>query len=199
MKSLAFIFIFLPSAHGASLHWDEGLHLLAGGGANVSDYHRKGDLVGGGLHFKTDVAYSFKGKWSLETGSFVRFNYLRDTFIWDTLLTIGIRRRFRDNFLRVFGGRAPTVFFSDDSPEVYKRSETSRIIYTGPVYGLSWGKFLKSANGHKDLFWEVSAHYQSLEKGRGVKEGTVPEVVFVTGKEKIQIYSFSVTFGLLVF
>lgn len=199
MKLLAMIIFLISTAHGASLHWDEGLHLLAGGGLNVSNYHRRGDVIGEGLHFKTDVAYSFKEKWSVETGSFVRFNYLRDTFIWDTLLTVGIRRRFGDNFLRVFGGRAPTVFFSDDAPDVYKRSDTSRIIYTGPVYGASWGEFLKSAGGHQDLFWEVSAHYQSLEKGRGVRDGTVPEVVFTTGKEKIQIYSLSVSFGMLVF
>ena len=199
MKLLAFIFFFITSAEGASRHWDEGLHLLGGGGVNVSNYHRKGDVVGGGLHFKTDVAYSFQEKWSAETGSFVRFNYLSETFIWDTLLTIGARRRFGNNFLRLFVGSAPTVFFSNKSLDVYQRSDTSRIIYTGPVYGLSWGEFLKSAGGHQDLFWEISAHYQSLEKGRGVKDGAVPEVVFTTGKGKIQIYSVSVSFGLLVF
>lgn len=199
MKLLVFLILFPLSAFAKSAMWNEGLHLLAGGGVNVSNYHQKGDVVGEGLHFKTDVALSFKRYWAVETGSFVRFNYLRDTFIWDTLLTVGIRRRFHDDhFLRVFAGSAPTVFFSDDTPDVYRRSKPSRIIYTGPVYGLSWGRFLKSSE-NTDWFWEISTHYQSLEQGRGVKDGTVPEVVFVTGKEKIQIYSLSVSFGLLVF
>lgn len=199
MKLLFILSFFSIGAFAETTMWKEGLHLLAGGGANISNYHREGDLVGAGLHFKTDVSFSFKKKWAIETGSFVRFNHLNDTFIWDTLLTVGVRRRFAgENFLRVFAGRAPTVFFTDDAPDVYRRTEPSRIIYTGPVYGLSWGRFIRDED-KTDWFWEISGHYQFLKQGRGVKEGTVPEVVFVTGREKIQIYSLSVSFGLLVF
>lgn len=199
MKLLLVFLFFTSSAFAQSELWNKRLHLLLGGGGNISNYHRSGDVIGTGLHFKTDVVLPVHDKWAVETGSFVRFNYIHDTFIWDTLLTVGVRRKLKeDQFLRVFAGRAPTVFFTSDTPDVYQR-KTSRILYTGPVYGAAWGKFEKTKAG-TEWFWELSGHYQSLEKGKGIQDdGEVPEVVFVTGKEKIQIYSVSISFGILVF
>lgn len=199
MKILILLLFLVPGLSRANEMWKENLHLLVGGGGNLSDYRRTGDVIGTGLHFKTDVAYAFRERWAVETGSFVRFNYLHDTFIWDTLLTVGVRRRLaEDHYVRLFAGKAPTVFFTKDTPEVYRRSDSTRILYTGPVVGASWGKFSTTKAG-TDWFWEISSHYQSLESARGIKGGTVPEVVFVTGKEKIRIYSISVSFGILVF
>lgn len=195
MKAFFLLSVLFLSSSASAAFRDQGLHLLLGGGPNVSVYHQDGDSVGEGLHFKTDVAFAFDQRWSAELGSFVRFNFLQDTFIWDTLLTLGVRRRYGDErFFRFFIGEAPTVFFTDDRPEVYRRREASRIIYTGPVLGLGWGKF-----ENDDWFWEIVFSYQFLERGRGVQEGTVPEVVFATDREKTQIYSLSVTFGILVF
>jgi hypothetical protein len=198
MKLLFFLLLLPGTLWAQSQVWNEGLHLLLGGGANLSDYHRNGDTVGAGLHFKTDVGYYFHEHWAVEAGSFVRFNKLHDTFIWDTLLTLGLRRRFEDHFVRAFVGKAPTVFYTDKVPETYQRSDSTRIQYTGPVVGLGWGEFLKTKKG-TNWFWELSTSYQSLEKGQGIRNGTLPEVVFVTGREKIQIYTLSFSVGIMVF
>ncbi len=174
--------------------WSEGLHLYGGGGVNTSLYHSEGDTLGSGLHFKTDFGYSFKKSWAIEAGSFVKFTKVHDTLIWDTLLTIGVRRKLQEDFyIRPFIGQAPTVFYSDKTPEVYRRSNTERIIYNGPAFGISFGKI------YKTWFWETTVSYQALDKGKGIRDNkSVPEEVFRSDMEGLKITSFSLTFGLQV-
>ncbi|MES2527286.1 MAG: hypothetical protein V4598_09365 [Bdellovibrionota bacterium] len=175
--------------------WKEGLHMYVGGGPNLSVYHTSGDSLGAGLHFKTDFGYSFKKVWAIEAGSFVKFVKIHDTLIWDTALTLGLKRKLPDDYyIRVFAGQAPTVFYTDDTPDVYRKTKSSRVIYTGPVIGFSLGKF------HETWFWETSLSYQSLDKARGIRDdGSVPTEVFRTDLSSVKIFSASVTFGMMVF
>lgn len=196
MKFLLFFALFISSQLRADTDvWSEGIHLYAGGGANTSLYRSSGDTLGTGLHFKTDFGYSFKKVWAIEAGSFVKFTKVHDTLIWDTLLTIGIRRKLtEDYYLRPFIGQAPTVFYTDKTPEVYRRSNTSRVIYTGPAFGVSFGRI------YKTWFWETTASYQALDKARGIRDkGSVPEEVFRSDLNGLKITSLSLTFGLQVF
>ena len=195
MKKIMLLFFFSFPLFAETDPWKEGLHMYAGGGPNLSIYHTEGESIGGGLHFKTDFGYSFKKAWAIEAGSFVKFAKIHDTLIWDTLLTLGLKRKLPDNYyVRLFAGQAPTVFYTDDTPELYRRSKSSRVIYTGPVGGFSIGKF------HKTWFWETTASYQSLDKARGVRDkGSVPTEVFRTGLSGVKIMSLSLTFGLVVF
>jgi hypothetical protein len=195
MKLLIFLLIFSTSAMARVDVWSEGMHLYVGGGANSSLYDAKGYTLGEGLHFKTDFGYSFKKAWAIEAGSFVKFTKVHDTLIWDTLLTIGVRRKIGDDhFIRVFAGQAPTVFFTKDLPEVYRRSKATRILYTGPVFGVSFGKI------YEDWFWEVTGSYQTLDKSRGIKNvHDVPEEVFRTDNNGVRITSLAITFGIQVF
>jgi hypothetical protein len=195
MKLFVFFFVFFTSSAYADMDvWSEGIHLYAGVGANSSVYHTGGDTLGAGLHFKTDFGYSFGNKWAVEAGSFVKFTRVHETLIWDTLLTIGVRRKLAEDFyVRPFIGQAPTVFYTDKTPEVYRRSDSSRIIYTGPAFGVSFGRIYKS------WFWETTVSYQSLDKGRGIRDSnTAPEEVFRSDLEGLKITSFSITFGLQV-
>lgn len=196
MKKIILLLLFVSGMASAQEEaWKEGLHLYLGGGPNLSLYHSGGDSLGGGLHFKTDFGYSFKNKWAIEAGSFVKFAKIHDTLIWDTSLVLGVKRRLPgDYFVRAFAGQAPTVFYTDDTPEVYRRTKTSRIIITGPVVGFALGKF------YEKWFWETTASYQSLDKARGVRdEGSVPTEVFRTERSGVKIVSLSFTFGVVVF
>ncbi len=200
MKFLLLIFLFLSSAHAQERTWKEGLHLFLGGGLNLSNYHTTGDTLGSGLHFKTDFGYFFQEKWAIESGSNVKFAKVHDTLIWDTLLTIGVRRRLRDNYYaRAFIGQAPTVFFTHDSPDLYKRSGSSRILYSGPVIGGGYGKFYQTPDDTV-WFWEIGGSFQKLDNAKGVRDkGTVPEVVFQTNRRAVEVYSATFSVGILVF
>ncbi len=194
-KLLVLLALFSFEAFAQKEPWKEGLHMYVGGGPNLSVYHSKGDSVGGGLHFKTDFGLSFKKYWAIEAGSFVKFVKVHDVLIWDTALTLGLKRRLHDDYyVRVFGGQAPTVFYTSDTPDVYRKSKSSRVIYTGPVIGFSLGKF------YEDWFWETSMSYQSLDKARGIRDdGSVPKEVFRTDLSSVKIMSVSLTFGMMVF
>ncbi len=196
MKKLLLLLIFFSLPLFAQEEpWKEGMHMYVGAGPNLSVYHADGDSIGGGLHFKTDFGYSFKKSWAIEAGSFVKFVKIHDVLIWDTALTLGLKRKLpQDYYLRAFMGQAPTVFYTNDKPDVYRRSKSSRVIYTGPVIGFSLGNF------HKDWFWETTASYQSLDKSRGIRDdGIVPTEVFRTDLSSVKIISVSVTFGMMVF
>lgn len=200
MKLLILLFFFLPAAHAQDIVWKEGLRLFLGGGANLSDYRSRGDQLGAGLHFKSDFGYFFKKKWAIESGSLVKFAKVSDTLIWDTLLTIGVRRKLADHYyVRGFVGQAPTVFYTNETPEVYKRTGSSRILYTGPVIGGGWGKFHETED--KTIwFWEVGGSFQKLDKAKGIRDsGSVPEVVFQTDRRAVEVYSVTISFGIMVF
>ena len=212
MKTIFYIFIAVyilclplyagePSGFKAD-SWDEGIHLLAGVGPNASIYNSDVDRQNqsGGLNFKTDFGYFINSKWAIETGSQVRFTKFDEYLSWDTLLTIGIRHRFKDAyFSRIFFGEAPTVFFLDDSPDFYQRSGATRIQYSGPVYGLAFGEMRETESG-KVWFLESGLSYQSLENAKGVVEKSgISEVVFESGSGDVKVYTLYFSVGLLVF
>lgn len=210
MKKWIFLFAFFSSQLLAEDElrfkpdkWLSGFHLMAGAGVNASiynsDFERQNQ--GLGLTLKTDLGYYLDHSWALEASSNVKFNKVEEYLIWDTLLTLGVRYRFhKSHYARAFSGWAPTVFFLDDAPDVYQRSEAKRVQYNGPVLGMAYGKFYQT---EKKLIWfvEYAASYQKLANEKGVAdESDVPEIVFRSGGSgQVQIYSVYASIGVLVF
>lgn len=203
---------FLPEA------WSSGLHLLAGGGFNTALYasNSRNLSMGIGLNIKTDVGYYFSNDWAIELGSAVKFNKLNDNVVWNTLFTLGLRYRlghlsflpFPNNlYVRAFYGRAPTVVFyeeeitdsgaedDDDDDEV-----TTRIQFEGPVYGLSFGNFLRTEGGQV-YFIELTGSAQHLHQEEKITmNGAVPEVISSNRvRDNSMIYALHVNIGILLF
>lgn len=190
--------------------WQKGVHLFGGVGVNgsVNRYDFRRQDTGLGLNFKTDVGYFFNSHFAWEVGSNVKFNWIDDFMIWDTLLTTGFRYRFKKFpftkskgvYTRLFAGRAPTVIYGENGPAVFRRSESSRIQYDGPVYGFALGNMY---NGKNNTVWflEYGLSYQQLERSEGVSVSEdVPETTFEsTRKNQIKIFSAYVNIGILVF
>jgi hypothetical protein len=191
-------------------HWKKGLHLLAGGGFNGTIYHSNFERQdqGIGLNFKTQVGYYLNNQWALEVGSTVKFDQVDDLLIWDTLFTGGFRYRFqnfpfttsRGVYARGFYGRAPTVIFVDDAPDVYRSSKASRIQYDGPVYGLAIGNMYDGAKG-KVWYLEYGISFQQLNRFFEITDEEDVPVTLLNedGENKIKIYSAYVSIGILVF
>jgi hypothetical protein len=190
--------------------WLEGVHLFAGGGLNASIYNSAVERQnqGIGLNFKTDLGYYFNDRFAIEASSNVKFNKMKEYLIWDTLLTLGLRYRFekfpftksKSIYGRVFYGVAPTVFFLDDAPQVYRRRNSARIQYDGPVVGLALGNMYETKSG-RVWYVEYGASYQYLRNETGINnKGDTPVVAFNDKNgNSIRIYSLYATIGLLVF
>lgn len=206
MKWLIFLLVFINCAFAETDFkfrpddWSKGLHLMAGTGLNAA-YYKKDDFTeaGYGLTLKTDLGYYFTNRFAVEWSSSVKLSRTDKFTIWDTLMTVGIRYRFREYFVRTFFGRSPTVFyFDDDVPEIYKASGATRIQFNGPVAGLSFGKMYR----HKDeLIWflEVSSTWQQLNHREAIKmKGEIP-VVVESGGDNVTISSLFFSIGVLLF
>jgi len=194
---LFFIFFSLPA-------FAQNLHLTAGGGVNASSYgpSNAATVVGGGLNFKTDLGYYFDNNWAVEVSSQVKFNQQNNFFIWDTLMTAGLRYQFTDSlyYARGFYGRSPTVIYLDDAPEVTKQTNSSRIQFDGPVYGFGVGKLLRTDTG-KIWFIESAVSYQRLEKQTGIRnDGNVPKEIFNSKIDNpIEVFSLYAVIGVRIF
>lgn len=189
--------------------WLKGIHLMAGGGLNGSIYHSEAERQnqGIGLNLKTDLGYYFNDRFAIEASSNVKFNKVSEYLVWDTLLTLGVRYRFEDfpftksksMYMRAFYGIAPTVFFLDDAPEIYRSTDASRIQYDGPVYGLALGNMYETKKG-RVWFMEYGLSYQNLKNVEGIKDDVAPQVVFKDASGgNIIIYSAYLSIGVLVF
>lgn len=199
MKALIALLIFVSTSAFAG-----DLHLYAGGGLNFSSYNPRSGatLAGAGPNFKTDLLYSFNEQWSVEWSSQVKFNRVSEFFIWDTLMTFGIRHQFKNTpyYIRGFTGRAPTVVFLDDAPEVTRDTNASRLQYDGPVYGLGFGKYFESKRG-TIWFIEYAASYQELQNETGIRNNrnTPVEVFSQKTDNPIRIFGIYATVGVRVF
>lgn len=199
MKILLSLLLFIF----CSVAWTHPLHLFAGAGANVSTYGPRDGrtIVGGGLNVKADVAYFFTPRWAVEFSSQVKFNVADEFFIWDTLMTVGLRHHFAgtDYYARAFYGRSPTVVYLDDAPEVTRETNSSRLQYDGPVYGVGGGKLFRTQSG-VEWFLESTVSYQHLEKETGIRNnGNIPQEVFTSRSRAVYVYSVYAMIGLRIF
>ncbi|WP_347359174.1 hypothetical protein [Bdellovibrio sp.] len=210
--SLLFISFSAPAAKPFEPdHWSKGLHLLAGGGVNSSVYSASEERVDGGLglNIKTDLLYVLDSNWALEWSANVKFNQVRSYLLWDTLLTLGVRRQvprispwdLGAPYARFFIGRAPTVLFLNGGQvDQISDPNVSRLHFDGPVAGFGWGALKKNTKG-QIWFTELSFSIQALEQEEGVRmDGDVPVVVASTKMDdNSNIYSFTWTIGILAF
>lgn len=182
-------------------YWSKGLHLAAGGGLNAV-YFFSDDLssdIGYGLNMKTDLGYYLSSRFAIEGSANVKFNRIERYLVWDTLITAGIRYRIKEDYVRAFYGRAPTViFFNKNPPKEYEHSRASRLQYDGPVFGVAYGKMFKRDTG-TIWFWETAATLQNLENREAIHmDGQVPEVI-ERKKDKAHIVSLFFMVGILIF
>ena len=189
--------------------WSESLHLFSGAGFNSSIFSSEETRVdaGIGLNIRADLGYYFNDHLAFEVGSSVKFNRVNGFLIWDTLITGGLRYRFRNEFFddrsygRIFFGRSPTVvYFNGNAPEEYRESGASRVQFDGPAGGIAFG-ITQKLRDQQIWFFEITASLQHLEQHDGiVMDGEVPIVIF-SGPEgdKTQIWSLYASFGILLF
>lgn len=175
-------------------HWSEGLHLNVAGGLNFTKFNSDDRLTdsGYGLNFKTDLGYYFTHNFAFEVSSSVTFVRSSRYLVWDTIMTVGPRFRFGDQYLRAFFGRSPTVVFIPDS------EGASRLQYNGPVYGLALGKTFQKKSG---LIWfiESAVSYQRFIERESINsDGDVP-VVISSRSDKTSAVSLYFMIGAMVF
>lgn len=180
------------------------VHLFAATGINASTYgpRETRTIVGGGLNLKADLSYFFVYDWAIEASTHVKFIKTEDYLIWDTLMTAGLRRHFwkSGHFFRLFYGRSPTVVFLQDAPEVIRETNSSRLQFDGPVYGLGAGRIFVTDKG-KEWFFETDLTYQVLEKETGLRnDGDVPVEVFSNKRTGgINVFSIHFNIGMRIF
>lgn len=199
---LRIVFSFLLFMTVTKVHANN-LYLLVGGGSNISYYESKGTptLLGAGLNFQTDIGYSFSKNWSVELGSLVKFNRAGHYNIWDTFLNMGVRHIFENRYyVRGFLGRATSVFYLNQAPEVIRDTNSSRVQLEGPAFGFSVGKALKTEAG-RDWFVEGTVLYQIMEDIVGIRnDGEVPRETFKSkADENLNIISVIATVGVRLF
>ena len=177
---------------------------MAGAGLNSTLFHpvSRPMLFGGGLNFKTDLGYNLSDHLSIELSSQVKFNQVKNTQVWDTLLTAGLRYAFpyTNNYLRAAIGRSPTVFFINENPELIRNTSASRVQADGEVYALGFGRYFKSKT-NKIWYLEGGLSFQKLRDLTGIKdEQDVPIEIFNEKSEHpILLYSVYAIIGMRVF
>lgn len=192
----------------ARADWSDRLHLRAGAGMNFSTYSSRflAEEVGSGLNLKTDLGVAFGERWALDFGSSLKFNLVEDLMLWDTLLTVGVRRHLGGDgragpFVRVFAGVAPSVL------EVRDRAKATtdlgptvdRLVFDGEVVGVSVGSASGLLGGGD--FLEFTASLQTLRREKSIAdEREIPVVVrtrLLNGDARI--LSFALVWGFHVF
>lgn len=201
MLRIVFSFLFFMIVAGKAQATN--LYLLIGGGANFSYYETEGTptLLGGGLNFQTDIGYALTNNWTVEFGSLVKFNKASEFQIWDTFLNFGTRYIFDSrHYVRGFVGRATSVYFLNDAPEVIRDTNASRLQFEGPAFGFSYGRALKTDAG-RDWFIEGTVLYQIMEDVVGIRnDGEVPrETLKTKPDENLYIVSIIATIGVRLF
>lgn len=192
-----------------ALSWTEGLHLTAGLGVNssyiASDLVREN--VGVGLNIHTDLGYYFWDAYAVEVSTSVMLNRVKSVIIWDTLMTAGVRARLPNwagpdhssPFIRLMGGRGPSVFLYKGTPPPEFDHGGDRTQVEGNVYGVAYGFFQDSRDGR--VWWmqiQQTTHlYSKLEAVDEINQ--VPEVIYSTRVgNHTATYSVSLTFGVLL-
>lgn len=192
--------------------WHPGFRLLAGGGVNSSLYSSENEQIDGGLglSFKTDFVYFLDENWGVDAGSSVKFNRINGYLLWDTQLTLGLRRnlpglRFKyinAPYVRAFFGRSPTVIFTADgpNPSIAHEEGVSRMQFDGTVSGLTFGNLARTKAG-TIWFTEISYSYQHIDRVSEIQNrGDVPEVVYQgPAVPDSKMYTLTLSFGALIF
>jgi hypothetical protein len=168
--------------------WTEGLHLMAGLGANSSYFESPGvnQEAGLGLNIETNLAYSFLNDYALELSTNVMFNRVKRLLIWNTLSTIGLRFRIPSllsvqnsyPYMRLAAGRGPTVFiFKGQKPDSLEVGG-DRTQIEGDIVSVAYG-FFQNARDGLTWFLEFGATVNSYRKIEAIKDKKdVPEVQY---------------------
>lgn len=183
---------------------EKGLHLAAGLGVDFSFY--KAELLqfegGAGLNLKTDLIYFWNPNWAIDATSSVKLNRSEDFYLWDTLLTIGLRYHFTElqnpkwhsTYIKLFAGIAPTVV------SLRKPGISDRLQYEGAVGGLTWGIFLPD-DDKSHWFFEVTGAVQHLKRRKSLTD--INEIPVVTEQRILQdgslVSSLNIVIGAFVF
>lgn len=212
MKLLLVLFLFLiPLLTSAQLKengeefliddWSEGLHIFVGTGFNTSNFYSdsRKSYLGLGTNFKTDVGWYFSHDWAAELSANVRFSKFEKDFIWDTLLTLGIRYRIEEHYFRGFAGAGVLVILVDEN-EPTVNNNTRRIHMDGPAIGLGFGRTKITKKG---LVWfiELNATAQEFRHRDDVAiDGQYPIAISSQAvNDNSTIYSAQITLGVLLF
>ncbi|RYZ50332.1 MAG: hypothetical protein EOP07_23130, partial [Proteobacteria bacterium] len=153
--------------------WTQGLHLMAGLGANTAYFESPGvnKEAGIGLNIETNVSYSFLNDYALELSTNVMFNRVKRLLIWNTLGTIGVRFRIPTllappdsyPYVRLAAGRGPTVFiFKGQKPDSLEVGG-DRTQIEGDIVSVAYG-FFQNARDGMTWFLEFGATVNSYRK-----------------------------------
>lgn len=210
-KYIFIIFFLLPLFASAQLFdneerfltddWSEGLHIFVGAGLNSSNYHSNSrrNYLGLGINFKTDVGWYFHHDWAIESSASVKFNKLNGDLIWDTLLTLGLRYRIEEHYLRGFAGAGVLVIvLGEDQPTA--NNNTKRLHMDGPAFGLGFGRTKKTETG-KIWFIELNGTAQLItHRDEVAVDGQYPIAISSEPvNDNSTIYSLQFTIGGLLF
>lgn len=210
-KNIFLTIFFLPLIASAQLFdngerfltddWSEGLHIFVGAGVNSSNYHSNSrrSYLGLGLNFKTDVGWYFHHDWAFESSASVKFNRLNSDLIWDTLLTLGLRYRIEDYYVRAFAGAGVLVIVVEEN-EAVPNNNTRRLHMDGPALGLGFGRTKKTETG-KIWFIELNGTAQRItHRDEVAVDGQYPIAISSEAvNDNSTIYSLQLTIGGLLF
>lgn len=181
--------------------WSPGLHLLTGAGLNTSTYKTQTESIylGWGSNLLANAGWYFNDQWAAETSAYVKFNKLKSNLIWNTLLTLGVRYRISDYYVRGFGGVGLLVVSVNDE-QPFSNTRASRLHMEGPVAGLGFGRLYKNTNNFI-WFWETSGTIQTIRhRDEVIMDGEV-SISVANGRvtKDPTIHSLHLTVGVLLF
>lgn len=187
------------------------IHILMGLGVNQSFYRNDSQesVTELGPSFKADVIYLINQDWAVEWSGIAAFKEFSDILVWDTLLTLGVRKVMGPSyffngtwFTRYYLGYGHSVAYVDRDAlsELGYSGDINRIHFGGEVVGLGAGMVWESEN--KSLhFFELNWGIHYLKNREAVNiQNDVPVVVandVVTDNSRA--YHIHLTYGVLLF
>lgn len=189
----------------------DDIHILMGLGVNQSFYRNDSQESSTelGPSFKADVIYILNPDWSVEWSGTAAFKEFSDILVWDTLLTIGVRKvmgpsYFFDGtwFSRFFLGYGYSVAYVDRNAlnELGYSEDVNRIHFGGEFVGLGAGMVWETEE-KKLHFFELNWGIHYLKNREAVNlQNDVPTVVtndVVTDNSRV--YHLHLTYGVLLF
>lgn len=187
------------------------IHILMGLGVNQSFYSNDSQesVTELGPSLKADVVYLINQDWAVEWSGIAAFKEFSEILVWDTLLTLGVRKVMGSSYLfngtwftRYYLGYGHSVAYVDRAAltELGYSGDINRIHFGGEVLGLGAGMVWETES-KKLHFFELNMGVHYLKNREAVNiQNDVPVVVandVVTDNSRA--YHVHLTYGVLLF
>ncbi|MEE6250875.1 MAG: hypothetical protein VX583_10775 [Bdellovibrionota bacterium] len=189
----------------------QDIHILMGLGINQSFYRNdsqdsKTEL---GPSLKADVVYIINQDWAVEWSGIAAFREFSDILIWDTILTLGVRKVMGPShffngtwFTRYFLGYGHSVAYVDRDAlsELGYDGDINRIHFGGEVVGLGTGMVWETESKQLHFFeLNFGIHYLKNREAVNIQNDVPVVVANDVLTDNSRGYHIHLTYGVLLF